>query len=277
MKLPGRQMRMHGLIHLFLIVAAVATIFPLFIVFATAFKSNAEVYLNPTGLPWAPTFDNFIVSWETANFGLLFRNSIFFTVTSMLAATFIASWCGYAIARSQLKISGLVYLIIAGGIFLPMQLALIPQFRFLLDLGLIDSYLGVILVYIASTLPFGVFLLTAFMKAVPSEIVDAATIDGSGYFRMYWDIYLPLSRPAIGTFVVLQGVQIWNDYLVPQILLSDPEKRTLTTGILIFKQQYLADWGNIMAGTVIMLLPVLVVFGIAQRRFTQGIFSGGVK
>lgn len=260
-----------------LIAMTVLMAYPLVIIVITAFKSNLEVLTNPTGLPISPTFDNFVTSWIQADFANLFFNSILLTVTSMTAATFVAALASYAIVRKLTRLGSGVYLLIAAGIFLPFQLALVPQFRVIRDLGLIDNYLGVILVYTAGAIPFGVFLMAAFMRQVPKEIVEAATIDGTGYFQLFRSIFLPLARPAIATFWVLQGVGVWNDYLVPQLLLTDPDKRTLTTGVLYFKAQYLADWGNIMAAVLIMSLPVLLIFIFAQRYFVSGLYAGAVK
>ncbi len=264
-------------VNLLLVVLSVLMIYPLVIVVLTAFKSNNEVLLNPTGLPIDWTFENFITSWVEADFANLFANSILLTVVSMTVATLIAALASYAIVRHVTRVGSWTYLIIAAGIFLPMQLALVPQFRVVRELGLINSYLGVILIYIAGAIPFGVFLMAAFMKQVPKEIVEAAIIDGTGYFQLFRTIFLPLARPAIATFWVLQGVGIWNDYLVPQLLLTDPTKRTLTTGVLYFKAQYLADWGNIMAAVLIMSLPVLLIFIFAQRYFVSGLYAGAVK
>jgi ABC-type glycerol-3-phosphate transport system permease component len=264
-------------VNLLLIVLSILMVYPLVIVFITAFKSNIEVLTNPIGLPLQPTFDNFVTSWNEAGFANLFLNSIFLTVVSMTVATFVAALASYAIVRKATRVGSGVYLLIAAGIFLPMQLALVPQFRVVRDLGLFDNYLGVILIYIAGAIPFGVFLMAAFMKQVPQEVVEAATIDGAGYFQLFRTIFLPLARPAIATFWVLQGVGIWNDYLVPQLLLTDPGKRTLTTGVLYFKAQYLADWGNIMAAVVIMSLPILLIFVFAQRYFVSGLYAGAVK
>lgn len=264
-------------INLLLIVLSIAMIYPIVIIVITAFKPNLEVLTNPTGLPQAPTFDNFVTSWQDAGFANLFFNSVLLTVTSMTIATFVAALASYAIVRQATRIGSGVYLLLAAGIFLPMQLALVPQFRVVRDLGLINNYAGVILIYIAGALPFGVFLMAAFMRQVPKEIVEAAVIDGAGYFTLFRRIFLPLARPAIATFWVLQGVGVWNDYLVPQLLLTDPSKRTLTTGVLYFKAQYLADWGNIMAAVLIMSLPILLLFVFAQRFFVSGLYAGAVK
>ena len=264
-------------INLLLIVLSIAMIYPIVIIVITAFKPNLEVLTNPTGLPQAPTFDNFVTSWQDAGFANLFFNSVLLTVVSMTVATFVAALASYAIVRQATRIGSGVYLMLAAGIFLPMQLALVPQFRVVRDLGLINNYAGVILIYIAGALPFGVFLMAAFMRQVPKEIVEAAVIDGAGYFTLFRRIFLPLARPAIATFWVLQGVGVWNDYLVPQLLLTDPSKRTLTTGVLYFKAQYLADWGNIMAAVLIMSLPILLLFVFAQRFFVSGLHAGAVK
>ncbi|GAA5210658.1 carbohydrate ABC transporter permease [Microbacterium kyungheense] len=264
-------------VNLLLIVLSILMIYPIVIIVITAFKPNLEVLTNPTGLPQQPTFDNFVTSWVEADFTNLFANSILLTVVSMTIATIVAALASYAIVRAATRIGSGVYLLIAAGIFLPMQLALVPQFRVVRDLGLINNYAGVILIYIAGAIPFGVFLMAAFMRQVPKEIVEAATIDGAGYFQLFWKIFLPLARPAIATFWVLQGVGVWNDYLVPQLFLTDPGKRTLTTGVLYFKAQYLADWGNIMAAVLIMSLPILLIFIFAQRYFVSGLYAGAVK
>lgn len=264
-------------VNVLLIALSVMMIYPIVIIVITAFKPNLEVLTNPTGLPLNPTFDNFVTSWREADFTNLFANSILLTLVSMTVATFVAALASYAIVRHATRVGSGVYLLLAAGIFLPMQLALVPQFRVVRDLGLINNYAGVILLYIAGALPFGVFLMAAFMRQVPKEIVEAATIDGAGYFQLFWRIFLPLSRPAVATFWVLQGVGIWNDYLVPQLLLTDPGKRTLTTGVLYFKAQYLADWGNIMAAVLIMSLPILLLFVFAQRYFVSGLYAGAVK
>ncbi|APF34753.1 carbohydrate ABC transporter permease [Microbacterium sp. AISO3] len=264
-------------VNVLLIVLSILMIYPLVIIVITAFKPNLEVLTNPTGLPISPTFDNFVTSWNEANFTNLFANSILLTLVSMTVATFVAALASYAIVRQATKIGSGIYLLLAAGIFLPMQLALVPQFRVVRDLGLINSYAGVILLYIAGALPFGVFLMAAFMRQVPREIVEAAVIDGAGYFQLFWRIFFPLARPAVATFWVLQGVGVWNDYLVPQLLLTDPGKRTLTTGVLYFKAQYLADWGNIMAAVLIMSLPILLLFVFAQRYFVSGLYAGAVK
>ncbi|MFS0713289.1 carbohydrate ABC transporter permease [Microbacterium sp. 2P01SA-2] len=264
-------------VNVLLIVLSILMIYPLVIIVITAFKPNLEVLTNPTGLPISPTLDNFVTSWNEANFTNLFANSILLTLVSMTVATFVAALASYAIVRQATKIGSGIYLLLAAGIFLPMQLALVPQFRVVRDLGLINSYAGVILLYIAGALPFGVFLMAAFMRQVPREIVEAAIIDGAGYFQLFWRIFFPLARPAVATFWVLQGVGVWNDYLVPQLLLTDPGKRTLTTGVLYFKAQYLADWGNIMAAVLIMSLPILLLFVFAQRYFVSGLYAGAVK
>ncbi|RKN39493.1 carbohydrate ABC transporter permease [Streptomyces hoynatensis] len=263
--------------HAVLLVLSAAMLYPLLIMLLTAFKSNTEALQNPTGLPHHWTLGNFGTTWREGDFGALFVNSVLLTVVSMGIGTLVSALAAYAVVRRTDRIGSGVYLLLAAGIFLPMQLALIPQFRVVRDAGLMNSYLGVVLVYVAGAIPFGVFLMAAFMRQVPREIVEAATIDGVGYFQLFRTIFLPLARPAIVTYWVLHGITVWNDYLVPYLFLTDPTKRTLTTGVLYFKQQYLADWGNIMAGVVIMSLPVLLLFVLAQRYFVRGLYAGAVK
>ncbi len=201
-------------INLLLIVLSIAMIYPIVIIVITAFKPNLEVLTNPTGLPQAPTFDNFVTSWQDAGFANLFFNSVLLTVVSMTVATFVAALASYAIVRQATRIGSGVYLMLAAGIFLPMQLALVPQFRVVRDLGLINNYAGVILIYIAGALPFGVFLMAAFMRQVPKEIVEARSSTGRATSRSSAASSSP-RPPAIATFWVLQGVGVWNDYSCP--------------------------------------------------------------
>lgn len=272
----GRRLR-GLLLHAVLIVGSLLMLTPPLIMVLTSLKSNAEVYQNPVGLPQNPTLENYAVTWQVGNFATLFGNSLFLTLTTMTIGTVVAALAAYGIVRASTRLSSLVYLTLAIGIFLPMQLALIPQFRLVRQLGLFNNYAGVILLYLASVIPFGVFLMAAFMRQVPKELVEAATIDGAGYFRVFWRIYFPLARPAIATYWILQGVQIWNDFLTPLLLMTDPQRRTLTTGVMVFKQQYVADWANVMSGVVIMSLPVIVLFVLLQRHFTSGLYAGAVK
>lgn len=264
-------------LHIVLALLALVMLAPIVIMVGTSFKSNAEVYQNPIGLPETFTLENYITTWIQGNFTVLFANSIILTGVSMTVATLAAALAAYAIARSRSRVGSMVYLLIAVGIFLPMQLAIIPQFRLVRDLGLFNSYAGVILLYVAAALPFGVFLMTAFMRQVPRELLEAATLDGASYFGIFWRVYFPLTRPAIATFWILQGVQIWNDYLVPLLIMTDADRRTLTTGVLAFKQQYEAQWGNLMAGVVIMTIPIVILFVFAQRQFMGGLYAGAVK
>lgn len=270
--------RMRGLpLHILLVALSLVMAYPVLVMVFTAFKSNAEVYQNPIGPPRRFTVENFISSWRVGGFEALFANSLFLTITSMTLGTLCASLAAYGSVRRGGRLGSAVYLVLAAGIFLPMQLAIIPQFRVLTDLGLVNTYSGVILLFVAGTMPFGMFLIASFMRQIPVEILEAATIDGASYFRMYLSIFLPLARPAIVTFWILQGVGIWNEYLVPLLVLSDPDKRTLTTGILAFRQEYVADWGNIMAGVVIISAPVVIAFLLLQKYFVNGLYAGAVK
>lgn len=263
--------------HAVLLGSSAAMLAPVAVMVSTSLKSNAEVYQNPVGLPSSPTLENYLVTWQMGSFATLFANSLFLTVVSMTLSTLIAALASYGIARAATRVSSVVYLTLAIGIFLPMQLAIIPQFRLVRQLGLFNNYAGVILIYLAACIPFGVFVMTAFMRQVPKEIIEAATIDGAGYFQIFRRIHFPLARPAIATFWILQGVQIWNDFLIPLLLMTSPDRRTLTTGVMVFKQQYVADWGNVMAGVVIMSLPVVLLFVLLQRHFTSGLYAGAVK
>lgn len=252
-------------------------VYPFSVIVLTSFKTDVEVYTNPYGFPQNWTFDNFLGAWNKAHLDRLFVNSLFLTSVSIVAAIFCSSLAAYGLARAVSRWQGVIYLFFVSGIFIPVQLSIIPLFKIVKDLHLFNSYLGVICVYVGAGIPFGVFLITTFMRNLPKEIIEAAIMDGCSYYGLYWRIYLPLVKSVISTYAILQGLTVWNDFLIPLLLLTDETKRTLTTGIMSFKQQYNAQWGYLMAGIVMMVVPILIVYVVLQKFILKGITTGAVK
>lgn len=273
----GKKYGVRLVTHIALIIGCLIMVYPFAVVLLTAFKTNNEIYQNPIGLPRHWVFENFIGAWNSANLGRLFLNSVFLTAVGVALAVFISALAAFAIARSTAAYKQKILLFFISGIFIPVQLSIIPLFRIIKQLGLFNTYAGVLCVYAAAGLPMGIYLLFTFMKGIPKELSEAADMDGCSYFKLFQSIYLPLIGPVISTYAILQSLSIWNDFLIPYLLLTDDTKRTLTTGIMSFRAEFVSNWGYLMAGVVIMVIPIMIAYLFAQRYIMKGITAGAIK
>ncbi|NPA92615.1 MAG: carbohydrate ABC transporter permease, partial [Chloroflexi bacterium] len=207
---------------------------PLLLVVNNALRPTREIFKNPLGLATSPSFQSFVKAWEKANFNTYFFNSLIITVAAVLLATAVSALAGYILGRYQFKGSAFLSAYFLAGLMLPFRLAIVPLFLLLNDLGLIDSRLGLILVYAATGIPFSIFILSSFFRQLPQELSEAARIDGAGEFTIFGRIMLPLVRPALSTVVVFQFVPLWNDFFFPLVLLRSTDKWTLPVGMTRF-------------------------------------------
>jgi raffinose/stachyose/melibiose transport system permease protein len=267
----------HLLAHLILAAYSITVVFPIILVIFNSFKSTKEIFSSPYGLPTSISFDNYINAWETANFGVYFKNSIFVTSISVVLILWIASMASYVLARHQFKGSLIIYFMFLVGLMLPMRLAIIPLFLLLRDLELLDSYTGLILVYVASGLPFSIFILYTFFKSIPDELAQAARVEGCNTFQIYYKIMLPLVRPALSTVAIFNFIGLWNDFFFPYILLRDPDLYTIPVGISKFFGEYSTDWSSLFAALALSIIPVIIVFFMMSKQFIEGLTAGAVK
>lgn len=263
--------------HLIVSLLSIIMLYPFAVIFFTAFKDNTEIYSNPTGLPQKWVLTNFSGAFTEAHLGRLYVNSIIITAACVFLSIIVCSLASFAFCRSNAKYSNMLFVFFISGIFIPSQLSVIPLFKIVKDLHLNNSYTGIIMVYIAGAIPLGIFMITTFMKDLPKEMAESASIDGCGYFYMYWKIYMPLMGTVAATFGILQALASWNDFLMPYLLLTDETKRTLTTGVMSFKQQYSSNWGYLMAGILMMVTPIIMAYLILQKYMMKGLTSGAVK
>lgn len=263
--------------HIILMAYSVTVIFPIILVIFNSFKSTKEIFSNPYGFPSVLSFDNYIKAWHTANFGVYFKNSIFVTSVSVLLIIWISSMAAYVLARHQFRGSLAIYFLFLVGLMLPMRLAIIPLFLLLRDLGLLDSYTGLILVYVASGLPFSIFILYTFFKSIPDELAQAARVEGANTFQIYYKIMIPLVRPALSTVAIFNFIGLWNDFFFPYILLRDPDLYTIPVGISKFFGEYSTDWSSLFAALSLSIIPVIIVFFIMSKQFIEGLTAGAVK
>lgn len=264
-----------------LLIWSVAVLYPLIWTLLDALKNNEQFFLNA---PWAPPkipllWSNFSYVWSKYNFSTYFMNSIVVTVGSTLLGMILAAMTAYILARYDFKGNKILFTIYISSMMIPFALALIPLFFLLNDLHLINTWLGLILVYAALNLPFGIFLLVGFYKSLPKEIEEAAIIDGTSHYGTFFRVMLPLSQPGLITVMITNMLNNWNEYFLGVVLTNEPTKYTLPIGLAVMQaeMQYRVEWGPLFAGLLITTLPTLIVYMIFQRQIASGITAGAVK
>lgn len=246
-----------------------------------ALKDNQQFLLKkPWALPEFPLlWSNFTYVWSKYGFSGFFINSTIVTISSIALSVFLAATTAYVLARFTFKTGRTLYYLYLSAMMIPMILGLIPLFFLLNDMGLINTLAGLIIVYTASALPFGIFVLVSFFKMLPKELEEAAFIDGAGYSRTFFSVMLPLARSGLISISIMNGLNIWNEYIMGTVFVNDPKLYTLPVGIAVMQteMQYRTEWGPLFAGLLLSIVPVLIVYIIFQRQIAEGVTAGAVK
>ncbi|MFF2631486.1 carbohydrate ABC transporter permease [Microbacterium sp. NPDC058021] len=254
---------------------ALVFVFPVYILVNMSLRpaNDTSSPLLPSG---QPTFDNFIEAWQQAGLASALWNSAVVTVTSVVLIVAISSMAAYPLARVMSRLSTTMFWIVLVGMMIPFQVALIPLYQTMRDLGLLGSLASLILFYTGSQVPFSVFLYTGFLRTLERDYEEAAALDGAGTFRTFLSIVFPLLRPITGTVVILNAITVWNDFLVPLLYLSGTPQQTVTVALYAFVGQYVSNWPVVFAGLVISVVPVLLAYFLMQKQIIKG-FAGGLK
>jgi ABC-type glycerol-3-phosphate transport system permease component len=255
----------------------ISAILPLLFMAATAFRTEADWANSRIGLPTTFSLGAFERAWSSANISVYFRNSAIVTFSTVALSVAAATLAGYAFSKLRWRLSRAVYLFVLAWIAIPPLLLMVPIYVELVQLGLLDTYWGVILLYTALNLPFNVYLMTAYFKSVPDELIEAARIDGAGIHRTFHHILLPLAKPAIATLVIFNVLWAWNEFLFALLLLQTDNVKTLTVGVLQLQGRFTTDHPALMAGLLITSLPVIAAYLIFQRHLVRGMVAGAVK
>ena len=264
------------LVYVSLAIGAVGILLPFIWMVATSLKTEGQIFSNPAQLwPSQPTVQAYIDVWRRIPFGRFFINSVIFAGSVTIISLFLDSMAAYAFARLRFKGRDILFWVVLATLMIPFQITLIPLFLTVFHLGWLDTYQGLIVP--RATNAFGIFLLRQFFLTLPPELDDAARIDGAGEFRIYWQIILPLSLPALATLAVFHFMYNWNDFLWPLIITSSPEMRTLPAGLTLFMGNYVIEHSILMAGATISLLPLAIAFVCLQRYFVRGVAMTGLK
>ena len=250
---------------------------PLYLVFVNSVKTVREIYLSPLGLPVEISWNNFGRVMEKIDFGQALKNSLFFVVFGVAGLLVICSMAAYRLARHRTRVNKFVYLLLVSSILVPFQTVMIPLIKIIASIGLYNTRIGVLLAYYGYGIPFAVFLFYGFLSSIPREIEEAALIDGGSLFQVYRCIILTLLKPICVTVAVLDVLWIYNDFLLPFVLISDNELRTLPLVMYTFFTAYERPWDLAMASLTMVLTPAIIMFVILQKQITGGIVSGAVK
>lgn len=264
-----------GALEAVMLLVAIIFFIPVYVLVNMSFKKPNDPG-TPVELVTSPTFDNYIAAWEQAQLGPALMTSALVTVVSTTLIILFAAFAAYPLARVTRAWSTWAFYGFLIGLLLPFQLALIPLYQTMRDLGLLGSPLSLILFYVGSQMPFSIFLYVGFLRSIPAEYEEAAAIDGAGPIGTFLRIVFPLLRPITGTVAILNVLQIWNDFLTPLLYLSGSGSQTVPVALFSFLGQYVSQWNLVFAGLVISIAPVLIVYFFMQKTIIQG-FASGLK
>ena len=264
-------------VHAVLVFWALVSIFPLLWMFSSSLKERNEIFENLSLIPQAWNFMNYLTAWKVGNFGVYFFNSVFYTVVTLALVLFLASLAAYVFARFNFYGRNLLYFLFIGSLMIPIPGAFIPLYVLLIQLGLADTRLGLILPYTNAGLALAIFILKTFFENIPREIEEAATIDGCNKFDMYWRVFLPLSKPAIATVSIFTVLNVWNEFLLALIIINNRELMPIQRGIMVFQGENMTDYSLLMAGLTIATIPLLVIYFFLSKYIIKGITAGAVK
>lgn len=264
-------------IYLILIIIALMMLIPFLWMLSASIKTDREVFvMDPfVWIPKIPRWSNYSAIWTKIPFGKFVENTMFLTIVVTILQLLTSSFAAYAFAKLEFKHRDKLFLAYIATIAMPWQVYMVPQFIMMRRMGLNDKLLAIICLQAFSA--FGVFMMKQFYMDIPDELCEAARIDGMSEYGIYLRIMLPLSRPALATLTIFTFVATWNDYLGPLIYLKSQAKKTIQLGLKMFISQYSSDYGLIMAGSVLSLIPVLLMFLLLQRYFVEGVASTGLK
>ncbi|RVG36767.1 carbohydrate ABC transporter permease [Sinorhizobium meliloti] len=255
-------------------ILAFMTLFPLLWMVSIAFKPAAESFSSNL-IPQAPTLDNFIYVLTGVPFIRYMVNSFLVSATVTVVALFFHTMAGYALARLRFPGREVMFLSIFSTFLVSLPVIIVPLFVIVKAMGMLNSYAGLIIPAIFNA--FGIFLLRQYYLSLPKEIEEAARIDGAGYWRIYWSVILPLSRPIMSALAILFFLANWNSFLWPLTITSDPDLWVVQLGIANFKSQYSASWNYMMAASTIVAIPTLILFVIFQRQIMDALKTSGLK
>jgi multiple sugar transport system permease protein len=271
-----KRRRASLLVNAALIAGGALTLFPLLWMLSASFMSDGEATTYPPHLlPHAATFEQYRQLWSRLSIGRAFLSSTTIAVATTLLSLLLNSMAGYAFARLRFGGRERIFGLLLGALVIPAQVGMLPLFLMMKELHLVNSYWGAILPSLATV--FGIFLIRQFMLSIPQELLEAARVEGAGELRIYWSVVMPLARPILATLAIFTFMTTWNDFMWPLIILTDQTRYTLPVALANLVGEHALDIELMMAGSVVTVLPVLILFLLLQRFYIAGLMAGSVK
>lgn len=266
------------IIYIILVFGAIIAIIPFLYMLSTSLKDQIFVFeIPPRLIPKDPVIQNYVVAWNAGGFKQYFFNSLIVAISTVVLTLLFSSMLAYVFARFKFPGNNILFYSLLITLMIPTIVYIIPEFILMKRLHLLNSLFGLILVYTSAQLPLHTFLLKGFFAEIPKELEDAAKIDGCNIIRMYWQIMLPLAKPALATLCIFSFLFSWDEFIVALTMINDVNKRTLPVGLMMFHGQYITKWGLVFAASIIAIFPTIAVFIIFQRHFVKGIITSGLK
>ena len=250
---------------------------PFYYVVSNSLKSFSEILMNTSALPSVLQFKNYVNAFQQMDYLKVFMNSLMITVASNILIVVFCSMAAYMLVRTKKKISNIIFMTFVAAMVIPFQSIMIPLVKVAGNFGLLNSIWGLVFMYLGFGSGMAIFLYHGFMKGIPVELEEAAIIDGCTPFGVFWRIVFPLLKPITVTIVILNSLWIWNDFLLPMLVLQDPELRTIPLATFFFFGQYTKQWDLALAALVISIIPLLIFFFSMQKHIIKGITSGSIK
>ena len=263
----------------FLIGWAVTVIFPMIWMIYSSFKTDQELFFSPWAAPVELQWDNFARAWTKAHVGDYLLNTLIVVVPALLLTLIISAMAAYVLARFEFVGRRFLFYMFLSGMLFPVFLALVPLFNLVNQLKMLNTFHGLIIVYIAYSLPFTIFFLTGFFKTLPTEIEESAIMDGANPYQVFFKVMLPMASPGLISMGIFNFLGMWNQYVLPLVLISDESKYMLSQGLafMLFKQFYENDWSALFAALTIIMVPTLIVYITFQKQIQDGITTGASK
>jgi len=265
------------ILYVILIIYSLTIFYPIFLMIITSLKGNKEIFTRPYNLPQSFNLGGYIQLFKISNYLIYFRNSIIVTITSLLIILFLSSLISYVLAKYKFTGSRFLYFYFIAGLIIPIKLGTIGIMREMITLKLFDTLYALIIVYVAMGIPFGVFILTDFIRLVPEELSNSARIDGCSEPKIFFKIIFPLIRPALAAVAIINFIPIWNDFWFPLNLIRTDSVKTIPLATAILFGQYETNYGLIFSVLATASLPVIIFYLILSRQFVKGLSSGALK
>lgn len=266
-------------LQILLIFWSLVVIFPMVWLTYSTFKTDREIFFSPWMLPQSLQWNNFYRAWFDARIGEYFLNSLIVVIPALFLILSLSAMTAYVLGRFPFPGNRFFFYLFMAGMLFPVFLALIPLFFLVRDLGMLNTYQGLILVYVAFSLPFSIFFLTGFFRSLPSELHEAAIIDGANQYQVFYKIMLPLAQPGLISIGIFNFLGMWNQYLLPVVLMTNSRRFVLTQGLatMLHQQYYRSDWSALFAAVTLIMVPTLLVYVVFQGQIQKGVTVGALK